>query len=637
MITITGLSKAFGARDLFAEADLQVGARDRIAIVGPNGIGKTTLFEMIAGNVSPDAGEIRIASGVIVGYLKQEADLDPDRSLLEEVVSVGSEVTAASHRMEVLAAEIGENPPGPERDRLVEEYGHLQDRFSALGGYSIEAEAKRILGGLGFQEKHLGAPIGSFSGGWAMRVALAKLLLAAPDLLLLDEPTNHLDVESVVWLERFIRAYEGAVLLISHDRDFMNGLATKVVEIVGGKLVSYAGNYESFVRQKELAERQLEATTKNQARKIAETERFIQRFRYKATKAKQVQSRIKALEKMTPVAERGRAPKKMNLSFPAPARTGRVVLELEDVAFGYGDTPVYQGLDLVLEREQKVALVGPNGAGKSTLLKLLAGVLDPTEGTRRVGTNVRVAYFAQHQLEALRPELTVLEELQRAVPPGTQVKARDLLGRFLFSGDAVDKRVGVLSGGERTRLALAKLLVSAPNVLCLDEPTNHLDIWSRDVLEDALEEYQGAIVLITHDRHLIRNVADRIVEVVAGRITWFEGDYDYYLSKKEPEQEPARPQAKRQSARDRRRVEAEMRARTKKLRDRIAAIERELESVTAERERIGGVLADPDVYAAGADIKDLVRDYESFKRRTEELERRWEEAMNSLEELEAAG
>ncbi|MDQ4095153.1 MAG: ATP-binding cassette domain-containing protein, partial [Actinomycetota bacterium] len=496
MLSITGLSKAFGARDIFVDAKLQVYARDRIAIVGPNGSGKTTLLDMVAGEQQPDAGEIKLVKDAVVGYLRQETDALRGRRLIEEMVSSGTPAAQLAHRLEILEAEMAELEPGPERDRVVDEYGRLQDRYSSLGGYSLEHEAKRILGGLGFSEEDFERRTEDFSGGWLMRIALAKLLLANPDLLMLDEPTNHLDLESVIWLERFLRTYEGAVILISHDRDLINAFSTKVVELRDKKLFSYSGDYESFIAQRELELEQLEAAARNQARKVAQTQLFINRFRYKSKLASRVQSRVKALEKMERIEAPSRTRKKMNLSFPQPPRSGRVVMELKDVRFGYGGRDVYESLDFVLERGQKVALVGPNGAGKSTLLKLLAGTLRPREGERALGHNVALAYFAQHQIEALTLTNTVLQELRNAVPSGVDVDARRLLGRFLFSGDDVDKRVAVLSGGERTRLALAKMLVSPVNLLCMDEPTNHLDMWSRDVLEEALQEYSGALVLI---------------------------------------------------------------------------------------------------------------------------------------------
>ncbi len=640
MLTINDLDKAFGARDIFVAAQLQVYARDRVAIVGPNGSGKTTLLDMIVGDQAPDAGEIRLMKDAVVGYLRQETDALRGKPLLEEVVSTGSVAAQVGHRLAVLEAEMGELGPGLERERIVEEYGRLQHRYSSLGGYSLEYEAKRILGGLGFSTDDLTRATDTFSGGWLMRIALAKLLLANPDLLMMDEPTNHLDLESVVWLERFLRTYEGAVILISHDRDLINAFSTKVVELRDKRLFSYTGNYESFTAQRELEIEQLEAAARNQARKVAATELFINRFRYKASLASRVQSRVKSLEKMERVEAPSRARKKMNLSFPEPPRSGRVVIELDEVEFGYRDNKVYEGLNVVLERGDKVALVGPNGAGKSTLLKLLAGVHEPQGGARKLGHNVELGYFAQHQIEALTLSNTVLEELRTTIPPGAGVDARKLLGRFLFSGDDVMKPVSVLSGGERTRLALAKLLVSPVNLLCMDEPTNHLDMWSRDVLEEALQEYRGVIVLITHDRHLIRNAANRIIEVVGGHVTSFPGDYDYYLSKKEPEVSPApAPSRARAPAagspgpktKEQKRLEAESRARTKLLRDRVVTIERKIEAIEAELADMDRSFADPEFYAARGDIADVTRRYEARKKRRAQLEVEWTEAMQFLE------
>ena len=631
MITIGGLRKGFGARELFVDADLRIGARDRLALVGPNGSGKTTLFEMIVGEQDPDGGRIDIARGVTLGYLAQETDELRGRSIIDEVLSAGQAMTEAGHRLEVLTDELAEVTDPDERDRLNAEHARLTERFDALGGWSLEARAREICAGLGFRDDLLENPVESLSGGWMMRVALAKLLLASPDALLLDEPTNHLDLESVRWLEGFLRSFDGTVLLISHDRDFMNGFASRIVEIDGAKLVSYTGNYQSFVEQREERARQQAAAAANQQRRIEQLELFINRFRYKKSKASQVQSKIKFLERMERVEASNTKRKAMNLGFPPAARAPRIVCELDGVDFGYGENKVYEGLSVAIERGQKVAFVGPNGAGKTTLLKLLAGVLTPQAGERRLGDGVMMGYFAQHQIEALDPKNRVIQELDRAVPPGVVIRARDLLGRFLFSGDDVDKPVSVLSGGERTRLAMAKILVTAPNFLCLDEPTNHLDIWSRDVLEDALEEYDGALVLITHDRHLIRSVADTVIEVVAGRVRAFVGDYDYYLDRIAAEQEefshaatPAARLPSKQDAKERRREAAVARAALKRERDAIRRVERELETVHAEKGEMETRMADPLFYAGEDDVSGFMKRYDAVRERLTELEREWE-------------
>jgi ATP-binding cassette subfamily F protein 3 len=649
VITVTNLWKAFGPQDLFTGADLRVGARERVALVGPNGSGKTTLFEMLAGTESPDRGEIAVLKQAAIGYLRQEADVLEGRSLLQEVLSAATEVEESNHKLTVLEAELEECPEGEERDRLLADYAEIHERLADLDGYTKEYEARAILGGLGFRDAEFDREVKAFSGGQRMRISLAKLLLAAPDLLMLDEPTNHLDVEAVEWLERFLKAYKGAIFLVSHDREFINGLATRVVEIDGGQLVSYKGDYEAFLAQRELVAEQAEAAERNRARQAAQAQEFIDRFRAKATKARQVQSRIKQVEKMGGPAPKKKVRRTMGLSFPVPPRAGRVLVEFRDAKFGYGaglsSTPVYEGLDLALERDQKVALVGPNGAGKTTLLKLLAGVLEPQGGERIVGHNAQLAYFSQHTDETLTLSNRLLDEVTGAIPAGSPIRPGDLLGRFLFSGDDMKKRVDVLSGGERTRLAMAKLLVRPLNALFLDEPTNHLDIASRDILEAALADYQGALVLITHDRHLIREVANRIVEVRDGKVTSYEGDYDFYLSRRQAsvagspngKAAPSQPQvqagtqAGAASAAERRKAAAQARAAVKGLRDSLGRIERELEKAAAEMREVSERLADPDIYASGADVASLVADYEARTKRVRHLEAKWEEAAGLLE------
>ncbi|MGH2726238.1 MAG: ABC-F family ATP-binding cassette domain-containing protein [Actinomycetota bacterium] len=625
MISIIRLRKSFGARDLFRGADLRIGARDRLALVGPNGSGKTTLFEMILGIQEPDGGAITVTRGARLGYLPQTTDALRGRTIIAEVLAAAPAMTEVGHRLEILTDELAGVDDTAERDALLQEYARLQARFETLGGYSAEARAREICAGLGFADADLERPAESLSGGWLMRVALAKLLVSSPDALLLDEPTNHLDLDSVRWLEGFLRTFEGCVLLVSHDRDFMNGFANRVVEIDRQTLVAYTGNYQSFVEQRELRARQAEAEAANQKRRTDQLEIFINRFRYKESKAKQVQSKIKLLERMGTVELVDTKRRTMKVRFPPAPRAGRMVIELTGVSFSYGDVRVYDGLDFAIERGQKVALVGPNGAGKSTLLKLLAGALEPAGGERRLGQNVDVGYFAQHQIEALSPTNRVIEELDTAMPPDVTIKARDLLGRFLFSGDDVNKRVSVLSGGERSRLAMAKILVSARNFLCLDEPTNHLDIWSRDVLEDALEDYDGALVLITHDRHLIRSVADVIAEVREGRVRSFPGSYDDYLERIAQEEAPAPPSpATTSAAKERRRATAAERAAVNKRRSALRRVEELLDAVHAELRSMEERMADPTFYSNEEDVAGFMRDYNDAKARIAPLEAEWD-------------
>jgi len=657
MITLSHIQKQFGGVTLFKDCSLQIGVRDRMGLVGPNGSGKTTLFRMILGEESVDAGEIRIAKGVKIGYLPQEVLLFRGSTVLEEVLKILSGITSLQDKMKLLAEELSSLEDPSEQGRLAKEYGRLQERYTLLGGYGLEAQAKQILQGLGFKESDYNRPTDELSGGWLMRIALAQLLLQSPDLLLLDEPTNYLDLDSLIWLESFLISYPGAIVIVSHDRVFLNHLIDRIAEIEAQEVVLYYGDYDRYLDQKEARKQILEATFRTQQKRIGQTERFIERFRAKNTKSRQVQSRIKMLEKL----ERIEAPKEkrqeIRFRFPAPGRSGHRVVEVKNLHKSYGETRVYRGIDLTLFRGDKVALVGPNGAGKSTLLKILAGVLSFEEGEVILGKDVTRAYFAQHQLDLLHPGNTVFEEILSVATDQSETELRTLLGTFLFIGDEIEKKVSVLSGGEKSRLALAKILLRPANFLLFDEPTSHLDIPSRNVLEMALKQFQGTICLITHDRHLINQIANKVVEVDRGIPNVFLGNYDDYLYKKQQvpsenlqERAGRPPEALSTGAilkkkapsriREERRVKAQkmdqFRRQLSGVEKRIQEVEGSLHEATEMLDHLNQKLSDPNLYLNRKETYETIEAQKRFKSRVEELTKKWEILALELEEIKGA-
>ncbi|MBP6728770.1 MAG: ABC-F family ATP-binding cassette domain-containing protein, partial [Microthrixaceae bacterium] len=653
MITVSGLSKSHGQRTLFRDVTFRLLPGRRIALVGGNGVGKTTLMEIVVGLQDADSGDIHRPKDLRVGYLPQELDESRSGTVLDEVLAGADRIRSLGDELESLLHAVA-NTEGAEHDRVLARYGEAQSRFEQLGGYSLEADARRILAGLGFGDIDADRPFAELSGGWQMRAALARLMLARPDVLVLDEPTNHLDTDSIAWLEAQLASYEGAILFVSHDRDFIDAVAERVVEIAGGVANEYVGGFAEFVVQREERLAAASAAAARQQREIDRVERFVERFRYKATKARQVQSRIKTLEKLDRLSVPDHRQIVAKFAFPEPRRSSRVVVELDNIAVGYDDSPVLRGVNLVVERGDKIALVGPNGAGKSTLLKLLLGELAPLEGTCTIGSNVDIAYFAQHQVDALDLAKTVAQEFTSGVgseQPRNR-NMRTVLGSFGFPGDAADRRVGALSGGERTRLALAICMANPVNLLVLDEPTNHLDLPSCDVLEDALSVYPGTVLLVSHDRHLIRSVSGDLLEVRNGRAVRHSGVDEAVLtpsfqggvvgpgsdaaavpSTKRPARNQARSAEPDASSRPSKKVAREDRARkrdeaenrqakhraTKDLRRSVDRIEKQLAEAEREVAELNRQLADPEVYGDPERVAELSKTFGLAKDRAAAL------------------
>ena len=653
MIFVEKINKQFGSKIIFRDMSFHLRPKEKVGLVGENGTGKTTLFKVITGKEPLDSGQVILRKGLRYGLLEQDQEGGKETAL-ERVVQGDSYFMKVKNEMEKLEAD----------QKFQDRYGELQHEFERLGGYNREARAKTILQGLGFKPGQWENTLDRLSGGWRMRVELSRILLQKPDVLLLDEPSNHLDLQSVIWLESFLQNYEGSVLLISHDRKFLNTLATRIFELDRATLTIYSGNYDDYEKQKEAQRAQLESQAANQSRRIAEVERFIERFRAKNTKATQVQSRIKMLDKMERV-KTTESSKAIHFRFPQPLRTGRNVLEIENVAKYYGDLKVYENFSVTLERGWKVALAGENGAGKSTLLKMMAGVLPPDSGEVRQGVKVSRTYFAQHQEESLNFNHTVLESLQESAPGLLRTQQRNILGAFLFSGDDVDKKISVLSGGEKSRLALARILCGSagiegrvsmnsgpslpPSFILLDEPTNHLDIRSREHLAAVLADYEGSLVIISHDRFFLDGFVNKVWEVANGKIRQYDGNYSEYEAAKSKE-EPAEVRAQTKGIekiipansvleKERKRKEAEKRnlryKQLKPLETRLLEVENRLEVLMEENQQLQSDLADSGIYEAEQKerLMKTMEQQRNLKEEEQDSMKEWDELTRSIEKI----
>jgi ATP-binding cassette subfamily F protein 3 len=637
MLTITNLSFYFGGRAIFENANLQIKPKDKIGLIGLNGKGKSTLLRIIVGEYQPDAGSISKSGDCTIGFLNQDLlSYETQDSILsvamqafEREVFLEKEIEKVLHEMEVNY-----------HDDLIEKLGKLQEEFDHLGGYVIQSKAEEILEGLGFKTEELHKPLQEFSGGWRMRVQLAKLLLAKPALLLLDEPTNHLDLPSIEWVERYIENYEGAVVVVSHDREFLDNVCETIVEVANAKLNVYSGNYSFYLEEKALRNEIQQNSYENQQAQIRQTERFIERFKAKATKSRQVQSRVKALNRMERIEEVIDENAKVHFKFKFSQQSGRHVINFENISKAYGDKVILKNTTATIERGDKIALIGANGKGKSTLLRIIADT-EPIEGNRKTGHNVNFSFYAQHQLEDLHLDESILEELKYADSTKTETELRTILGCFLFNGDDVFKKIKVLSGGEKSRVALAKVLVSEANFLLLDEPTNHLDMVSVSILIQALEQYEGTFVVVSHDRHFVSQIANKIWYIEDHEIKQYPGTYDEFLWWQE-EQKAALLEAKAATITEKK-VEVKPQVSTpkpanngqeaKKLQKEIDEIETKISDLEKKKAILEEKLADPTIYGDTNELQKTSSEYEQVKNDLNKMNELWEEKMLALEEI----
>jgi len=649
MLNVTGISKSYNDRELFSGVSFTVGMSDRIAVIGRNGTGKTTLFEIITGNIIPDSGSVSLRRDTAIGYLRQDVQPSSERGLLEYVSGSSDLVKDLAHKIALVQGDLAEEQDEETVNSLLRKLGELQSLYEAKGGYSSEHEAKIILTGMGFAPSDFERPLSEFSGGWRTRIELTRLLFLNPDILLLDEPTNYLDLETQRWFETYLRRYRGAVLVTSHDRAFLNNVASKVIAIEDEAVIFHHGDYDSYVRAREKDIETRQAAARRQELEIRRQMRFVERFRAKNTKASQVQSRIKQLDKIERITV-PRVMKKIHFNFREPPRSGRVVIELKHLAKSYGQHVVYQDLNIMLERGDRAAIVGVNGAGKTTLLRILAGVLPFERGERALGHNVTTAYFAQYYIESLNPHNSIIEELRSAAPDEPEQRLRGLAGAFLFSGDDVTKRISVLSGGEKTRLAIARMLVRPANLLLMDEPTNHLDIASREILTDALDAYKGTLCFITHDRTLIREIANKIIQVRDGQVTVSPGNYDDYLWRnRSPDGQAEMTQTKpsigqlRQppaaaKKRQRKALEGQLRNEHYRaispVRERITEIEQEVAASGKRIEEIEAMMADPAHYKDSRNVVVVNREYMMLREKVARLTTEWEGLTGEAERID---
>jgi ATPase subunit of ABC transporter with duplicated ATPase domains len=512
VISFSNINKQYGKQLIFVDASFQLNPGEKVGLVGPNGAGKTTLFRMIVGEEEADEGEVTVPKRLHIGYFRQDVEEMQGRSVLDEAIAGSGRAGDLHHELEDLQRAMEDPERVEELDDILERFGHVQEEYEHLNGYALEAQAREVLHGLGFQDDQIDGDVGALSGGWKMRVALARVLLGRPDVLLMDEPTNHLDIESIIWLEQFLKSYEGALLMTSHDREFMNRIVSKIAEIDSGEIVTYSGDYDFYERERAIRETNQQAAFARQQAMLAKEQRFIDRFRTHAAKAAQVQSRIKALDKI----EKVELPKKrtvVKFEFRVPARSGDQVAVIEDLHKRFGPRVIYDGFNLTVRRGERWAVMGKNGAGKTTLLKMIAGAIEPDAGSVRLGASLSMGYFAQQSLDVLDPELTVIEQLQKDFPQDGLGSLRTLAGAFQFSGDDVDKSIRALSGGEKSRLAMARMLYNPPNFLVLDEPTNHLDLATKEMLVEALKQFEGTMIFVSHDRTFLRGLSSRVLEL----------------------------------------------------------------------------------------------------------------------------